>query len=667
MTKLQFLGNVPPIIRMGCLVLFILTVLCVIWMGISWGVVRRKLSLLLRRVQVGAENSREQARSGMSLEKLDAIRAHCEGKTDMPAHWWHRVEEKIELYTAPDGPDGYFLSEPLREVLPMETLVGDGYNSGFWKAVPGLLTGTGLALTFTAILLALSDVRYDKANTVNPISGIDALINGLSGKFLSSIVALVLSIAFTFVERGCSRSLRNAYENTLRKLSGVVPHLTLSRILLDIHTDTRKQAVSLSNLSSELVDRLTNTFNRDVVPGLSAGMSSGVALSLQEQFQPTMARMAGSLEGLQTAIVHLEAQKQESVTGELGRMVQSLETSITTSLNRMGEQFHSALTGTAQDEFGRAQDSMASTRLLLEKLASEFAGMQTTFSTIAASAQRSTEDQLRSGKEQTDALTSVMHGLITRLQESADQNLATMTTHLTRVVTDLSSKVNGLSQELVQTSAVVAERSEKSVSQVLQQTATWTQASAAQLQRLLDNIEARSEDFHKASNALLEAKTFMSNLLAQNGQALAQMAAASSEVKAYSTGLAGHTTSMKEVTANNAAVSQRLNSLAVELQKLSSQHPQVLSRYDESIKEFVKVFHTLDESIGKIMQTTSTGLREYNQSVSNNFDSIVDVASRLVPEAANLLSGQIEELQGQLEDLGSVITKSTERLNGRRV
>jgi hypothetical protein len=55
-------------------------------------------------------------------------------------------------------------------------------------AVPGLLTGAGLTLTFVAILVALKSVSYNEGHANEPISGIANLINGLSGKFLSSIV-----------------------------------------------------------------------------------------------------------------------------------------------------------------------------------------------------------------------------------------------------------------------------------------------------------------------------------------------------------------------------------------------------------------------------------------------------------------------------------------------
>jgi hypothetical protein len=93
-----------------------------------------------------------------------------------------------------------FSGRSLREVLP-ESLIKSHFNFGKYAAFPGILTGLGLMMTFLAILLALMGVSYNKSNPLEPVHGIDVLINGLSGKFLSSIVALALSVWFTLAER----------------------------------------------------------------------------------------------------------------------------------------------------------------------------------------------------------------------------------------------------------------------------------------------------------------------------------------------------------------------------------------------------------------------------------------------------------------------------------
>ena len=493
----------------------------------------------------------------------------------------------------------------------------------------------------------------------------EGLINGLSGKFLSSIIALLLSILFTLREKHIVRSLRHSYDALMSAIADAIPYLSTSRILLDIHRFSAKQTVSVSNISSEVVDRLTNAFNERVVPGLASGMSSGVAEKLQSEFRPTMDRMVGSLDQLQAAIVKLESQKQDSVTGELERMTKSLEESISQALANMGKEFRDALTGSARDEFGNVQGTLETTRHVLSEMNNQFSQMQTALGVIIAKVEETTTDQLKSGREQTEALSALMHGLMKKLQETAEQNLNSVQTQLTRVVSDLTEKVTGLSIDMMDAAKDMASHSQQSASSIIEKTDAWSEATAKRLESLLANIENRSQDFKEASLALLEAKTFMSNLLTQNANALAQMAEASRNVQAYSSGLIGQSDALQAVSGDQAKVASQLSLTAGGIKASLELHEKLLGEYRRTVEEYKAVIDTLDEPLARIMKATSNGLRDYNQSVENNFTKIVEVADLLVPKAAKLLSGQIEDLGSQLEELGDVISKAVERSNGR--
>jgi hypothetical protein len=151
-------------------------------------------------------------------------------------------------------------------------------------------------------------------NAVEPVQGIEQLINGLSGKFLSSIVALTLSIIFTVCERSVQRTLRQSYEKLLFALVDSIPVLSAKRILLDIRKSSAEASVSVSHVSSEVTDRLAAALNERVVPSFSGAMVIGISHALQQELRPTMDRMTGSLDTLQGAIVSRESQEQESVT-----------------------------------------------------------------------------------------------------------------------------------------------------------------------------------------------------------------------------------------------------------------------------------------------------------------------------------------------------------------
>jgi len=324
-----FLGHIPQVIWAFCCVLVAVFGWQWIAMDLSRNRLRKHLRTMTTRLRELADANRDNLQNGLSAEQVDEYRVALDNLEGLPREWWARLDHSVALYIDQEEREGWFLTERPRTLLSADVVVSQNFHAAIFGAVPGILTGLGLTGTFLAILWALYGVHYDELNTVKPVSGMEGLINGLSGKFLSSIVALLLSIVFTLREKHIVRSLRNSYDALISAISDAIPYLSTSRILLDIHRFSAKQTVSVSNISSEVVDRLTNAFNDRVVPGLASGMSSGVAEKLQSEFRPTMERMAGSLDQLESAILSLEAQKQDSVTGEFERMTNALQESIT--------------------------------------------------------------------------------------------------------------------------------------------------------------------------------------------------------------------------------------------------------------------------------------------------------------------------------------------------
>ena len=664
-SPLIFLSHIPPVIWAFCFLLAIIFTWQWIAMAVSRNRLRDRLEILTTALKESADLGRRDSQNGLRVEQLDEYRVALDKLETLPRDWWARIDHSIALYTDPAEQEGWYLTERPRNLLPYDIVIGQNFHAAIYGAIPGILTGLGLTGTFIAILLALYGVHYDEFNAVKPVTGMEGLINGLSGKFLSSIIALFLSILFTVREKRIVRSLRRSYDGLISGISDAIPYLSTSRILLDIHRFSAKQTVSVSNISSEVVDRLTNAFNDRVVPGLASGMSSGVAEKLQYEFRPTMERMAASLDQLQAAIVNLESQKQDSVTGEFERMTRALEESITQALSTMGREFRDALSGSARDEFGNVQGTLETTRTVLSEMNNQFAQMQTALGVIIAKVEETTTDQLKTGREQTEALSTLMHGLMNKLHETAEQNMNNVQTQLTKVVSDLTDKVTGLSVDMMEAAKDMANHSQQSASSIIDKTDAWSEATAKRLEALLANIENRSRDFKEASAALLEAKTFMSNLLTNNANALAQMADASRNVQAYTSGLVGQSDSLRAISGDHAKVSNQLQLTASGIKASLDVHEKLLGEYRRTIAEYKSVVDTLHEPIARIMQATSNGLRDYNQSVEKNFTNIVEVADKLVPKAANLLNGQIEELGSQLEELGDVISKAMERSNGR--
>ena len=80
-----------------------------------------------------------------------------------------------------------FSTRRAEDIFTQDTLLSHRVNLAFYSQLPSLVTGIGLLLTFLALFIGLSKLHADG----HEILGIQGLINGLAGKFLTSIVGLI--------------------------------------------------------------------------------------------------------------------------------------------------------------------------------------------------------------------------------------------------------------------------------------------------------------------------------------------------------------------------------------------------------------------------------------------------------------------------------------------
>jgi hypothetical protein len=607
---------------------------------------------------------RNERRNGLPLEKLEKIRSKLDVLPSPVKRWWWAIDDSIEKYTSPSGQEGWFLLDEPRKLLPEDTVIDRYYHSSFYSAVPGVLTGLGLLATFIAILVALMGVHVDVKQGTETVTGIRDLIEGLSGKFLSSIVALFLSFIFTLIERKlCERKLSIAYHNFIGSLEDLFPATTLGRIQLDALEFSGRQAVSLGNISSEVVNRFVGAFKSELTPAFTAGISQEMAKELQTEFRPTMLNMAETLNSLRDAIERLESRKQESITEELRGLIMSLETSITQALNEMGERFHTSLSGAASDEFNSIANTLKGTADLVQQMNTQFQILPAALSQVAEVAKQTSKEQLESGRAQIGLLSERIEGLLDRMSRNADGNIQAITNALTAVVSDLDAKVGDLSANMINAVSHVTKQSTETANKVIERAGSWSEESAKRLENLVSSIELRSKEFESAGKTLLMTHDAMRQTLAENRTALESISAMSVRLQSYVTTLTSLGQTAGDVQKNQMLAITTIKEAVRDLSGKTASHDSLLAQYKSVFADYQNVFTGLDRQLTAALESVNSGLQKYCQSVEGNFRAIVNSANQTVAPMANALKSQTDELSDKLEELSDVLDKGIKRLN----
>ncbi len=108
---------------------------------------------------------------------------------------------------------------PASDFFSFEALCAAHLNVRFYRQLPAFMTGMGLMFTFLAILIGLSKLHANGSE----IDGIQGLINGLSGKFVTSIVGLACANAFTLLENSLWHRLDNRHRECISLLDEMFP------------------------------------------------------------------------------------------------------------------------------------------------------------------------------------------------------------------------------------------------------------------------------------------------------------------------------------------------------------------------------------------------------------------------------------------------------------
>jgi hypothetical protein len=153
------------------------------------------------------------------------------GKSSPPIRELSNRIEKALIELPSPGERKMMLKRPVSEITSEIRGAERWSGQALAEALPSWLTGIGLLTTFVAILLGLQGV---KVLTTLEVRGIGGLVNGLSGKFFSSIIALGCAITVTIIQYFVSGRSDTGWARLRDCLEERIPHLSLERVFVDL-------------------------------------------------------------------------------------------------------------------------------------------------------------------------------------------------------------------------------------------------------------------------------------------------------------------------------------------------------------------------------------------------------------------------------------------------
>ncbi len=340
--QLKFVGIAAPWFS------WVAAVLLIIWPSyhiirllVLWLRQKSRCKMLLRKISELHTKYPLHGSRGLNATAIDSLDQIF---TSVPffTNQWNIIRSKLIYRPILGEDDGeqVWTTELAKSVFTEDNFLESTFDKRHFLAIPAIITAIGLLMTFVAILVGLLDVNIDKASS--KVTGLENLIGGLSGKFISSVAALFAATVFMLIEKPIFHSLNRIRFSMTNALDTLIPLRSESHILEEISQNISEQTNAFKIFNSDLSLKLRNSFSESMGPTLDRMVAA--IDKLNQLTDSSKAELLEAIREMNQMLKRSEQTRQESISGHIEVLIENLQKSISESIASMSKEFSKALT-----------------------------------------------------------------------------------------------------------------------------------------------------------------------------------------------------------------------------------------------------------------------------------------------------------------------------------
>jgi methyl-accepting chemotaxis protein len=580
-------------------------------------------------------------------------------------HSWQKFRETL----IEPRPDEQPTNQVVRNTARPQTyfnMAEAGLRFPLYRAMPNLLVGVGLLLTFFGLVTALFFTNEAIKEANNLAASQDALQNLLyaaSFKFYTSIAGLAGSIILTLVLRYGSSNVESSFDALSFALERKLVFVTPESIAFDHYREAQEQTKNLK------------LFNTEVAINVGKRIEEALAATLPTYLAQAMAPIGKSLDEVATKLTTMN----EGAIGELaGNFVDRLQGATSEQMDglavTLGE-LRSSLEGMNRrmDESGSGlvENVARSTQDMRDAIAA----MTLALSEISARAERGVEDGGATMKRQIETAAGTLEKISHQISGVLNEATATFQSASERTAGRIEEAVAAISRGLLSETAGISQRIAEAAIGAGEESRSKVVSAGADLAQTLAGVgEGLTNAVNRMQDGLNGTVREMANIersIAQHVGTISQLSKATQETETAMLGTARSMreagTPMAESSRLIAEASRRISdatgnaeqSIAgarTEIRDVTQLLRTTLQATAQQWQDYEKRFKGLDENLGLVLDRII-------QSVQENLDALRGFVERIDER----LSGAVDKLGGGIDELGEfaqTMETVTARLNG---
>ena len=496
---------------------------------------------------------------------------------------------------------------------------GRGFNKQRFVALPGILTGIGLLFTFLAILIGLLDVKI----LDNKVHGLEGLIGGLSGKFISSIAALFSATIFLLIEKIVFYEMNTVRLSFIDALDNLLPVRTEAYFLNELCQTMSSQNAAFRTFNSDLSVGLRNNISESMSPILDK-----VVVAIDQLKELTR----GSQAELLTVLNNAKESEHGVMTGKIEELLTDLKDSLSFTIKEMSKEFNKSLTGSAQDQFNDIVKSIGDTAAILSGMNTQFTGTQEALTELINLSKVSTKDQLAEGSTELKKMVNNLDGFMLTIE----------------------ARFAVLSDAMKQSIEGSAEKSTQAADGIMAKVGDLNQQSVEKFMEVLSKHEGQLDRVDQLKVSLKSAVEEFATYVTGYNEINSGMRYVAEDVKIAMNSLSASVQKMKESQDSIKEVAVLAASQVEELNTSQELQVETWKNIETSMESYRDVFREVETSASHVLSDINLHLQQFSSATQDHFNKTVTVANDHVTNAVGQLGAAIEELSEKLEELGDV-------------
>lgn len=551
----------------------------------------------------------------------------------------------------------------------------------------GTLVGLGLLGTFLGLTLGVDN--FDSSSSEKIHESIQMLLSGMATAFRTSLLGMVCSLVFTFLDKRWRNKLSKVLYELTEKLDSqyFLDDISLlayrnEEIVSTLYNDIKNlldEKLSYKNQTGQVVpisyaireiltenieqSKALKSFSTDLAIELNNGFEESLSRQMQQKILPLMENVDNTTKLM---IEHID-KLSDVVSSPASDMIQNVVVELKKSMSSLIDEFKAGLSGSATNELetlakqlGEASKSMAdfpqnmsnissTLQFTIEEIKQAVADISKTSANANSTAMQQMQEQisLATGAisnaigEVKDAMSHITqssqqqsHEMVGRLSDAADK----MSEFLNKTISSISlSLQNSISN-------ITSDISSKQADLIALQDDT-----TVQTRKLLDS-------FSMSIDRLEKMNEYISGTMNMFQQAQGYITGSTAHLQTITGDMKSATQLFNKTQSDYSArmeVLQRNNQQGIESIK------ELLNYSGEMSVEYAEKFEIIKQGLGAIFSQLQNGLTEYSRVVQQTTQKYLD-------QYSTSLTSTTEALSSTIQQQNEVVEMLVESLNSRK-